>query len=103
MKIIKEKVDSSNFLMLNGGTSMLASGPNAVAVTRSEGVFINGPVSFSSPVDSIKFSGLFRFNPIAASGIASTMVTPIPTFKMEVPIKGITQMGAVASMLSSLV
>ena len=77
MKVIKEKVDSSSFLMLEGSNSVLAAGPNAVGVNRDAGVFINGPVSFSSPIDNIKFSGLFKFNPITVSGLPSTMVTPI--------------------------
>lgn len=102
MKVIKERVDSSNFLMLEGSNSVLAAGPNAVGVNKDAGIFINGPVSFSSPVDNVKFSGMFRFNPITVSGLPSTIVTPIPTFKMEAPIKGISQMSAVASLLSSL-
>lgn len=103
MKVIKERVDSSNFLMLEGTNTVIAAGPNAVGINKDAGVFINGPVSFSSPVDNIKFSGLFKFNPIATSGLPSTLITPIPTFKMEVPIKGIAQMGSIASLLSSLI
>lgn len=103
MKIIKEKSSSSNFLMLEGQNSILASGPNAVAVNRESGVYINGPVSFSSSVDSIRFSGIFKFNPVTASGLPSTIITPIPTFTIETPIKGISNMSSIASMLSSLI
>lgn len=103
MKIIKDKPNDSNFLMLEGENSIIASGPNAVGVNKSGGVFLNGPVSFSSPVDSIKFGGVFRFNPVTASGLPSTMITPIPTFIIDLPIKGISNMSAMASMLSSMV
>lgn len=103
MRVIKDKPSDSNFLMLEGENSVLASGPNAVGVNRSAGVFLNGPVSFSSPIDSIKFGGVFRFNPVTASGLPSTMITPIPTFVIDLPIKGISNMAAMASMLSSMV
>ena len=53
MKVIKERVDSSNFLMLEGSNTVIAAGPNAVGINKDAGVFINGPVSFSSPVDNI--------------------------------------------------
>lgn len=103
MRVIKDKPSDSNFLMLEGENSILASGPIAVGVNRSAGVFLNGPVSFSSPIDSIKFGGVFRFNPVTASGLPSTMITPIPTFVIDPPIKGISNMAAMASMLSSMV
>lgn len=103
MKVVKENVNSSNFLLLEGNNSVIASGPNAVGVNREHGVFINGPTSFTSTIDSIKFAGMFRFNPIAASGLPSTMVTPIPTFIIEPPIKGVQSMSAVAGILKSLV
>lgn len=103
MKVIKDNPSDSNFVMLEGENSVLASGPNAVGVNKSGGVFLNGPVSFSSPVDSIRFGGVFRFNPVTASGIPSTMITPIPTFVIDMPIKGISNMAATAAMLSSMV
>lgn len=102
MKVYKDKPNDSNFFMLEGENSIMASGPNAVGVTRSGGVFINGPTSFSSPVDSIKFGGILRFNPITASGLPSTMITPIPTFIIDLPIKGVSNMSAMASMLASV-
>lgn len=102
-RVIKPSPDSSNFLVLEGGNSILASGPNAVGVTKNHGVFINGPTSFSSSMDNIKFGGMFRFNPLAASGLPSTMVTPIPTFIIDPPVKGVSTMAAVAGIFASLV
>lgn len=102
MKVIKEKPNSSNFFLLEGPNAVMSSGPNSVGVNREGGVFFNGPASFSSPIDSIKFGGVFRFNPVTASGLPSTMITPIPTFIIEPPVKGISNMSAMASMLSSV-
>lgn len=102
MKIIKDKPSDSNFFMLEGENSIIASGPNAVGVTKTGGVFVNGPTSFSSPVDSIKFGGMFKFNPVTASGLPSTMITPIPTFVIDLPIKGVSNMASMASMLASV-
>ena len=102
MKVYKENINSSNFLLFEGSNSILASGPNAVSINRENGVFVNGPVSFSSSVDSVKFAGTFRINPLAASGLPSTMVTPIPMFIIEPPLKGISGMASVASIFKSL-
>lgn len=102
MKVIKEDNDSSNFLLLEQGKSIIASGPNSVSVTRDNGVFINGPVSFTSTVDSVKFAGTFRINPLAASGLPSTIVTPIPMFTIEPPIR-VGAMGSVAKIAASLI
>lgn len=103
MKIIKENPESSNFVMMEGSNTVLAAGPHSVGANKNSGVFINGPVSFTSTMESIKFSGVFRFNPVAATGLPSTIVTPIPTFIMEPPIKGVANMTAVASILMSMV
>ena len=102
MKVYKENINSSNFLLFEGSNSILASGPNAVSINRENGVFVNGPVSFSSTIDSVKFAGTFRINPIAASGLPSTMVTPIPMFIIEPPIAGISNITAAASILAGL-
>lgn len=102
MKIIKDTINSPTFLYVNGPNAMLASGPNSVVVNKEGGVFINGAVSFTSTIDSVKFAGMFKFNPVAASGLPSTGITPIPTFIIEPPIRGIANMSAVAGMLSSL-
>ena len=101
-KVYKENINSSNFLLFEGSNSILASGPNAIGINRENGVFVNGPVSFSSSVDNVKFAGTFRINPIAASGLPSTMVTPIPMFIIEPPIAGIRNMTAAASVLAGL-
>lgn len=103
MKVIKENVNSSNFLLLEGTNSVIASGPNAVGVNKDQGVFINGATSFTSTMDSVKFAGMFRFNPLSASGLPSTAITPIPTFVIESPIKGVSTISSVASILKSLV
>ena len=102
MKVIKDTIDSSTFVYVNVPNAMLASGPNSITANKDNGVFINGAVSFTSNIENIKFGGMFRFNPVAASGVPSTGITPIPTFTIEPPINGIRHMNSVALMLSSL-
>lgn len=102
MRIIKDTIGSPTFLYVNGPDAMLASGPNSVTANKDNGIFINGAVSFTSNIENIKFGGMFRFNPVAASGVPSTGITPIPTFTIETPIAGIRNMSSVATMLSSL-
>lgn len=102
MKIIKDTIDSPTFVYLEGPNVMLASGPNSVTANKDNGIFINGAVSFTSNIENIKFGGMFRFNPVAASGMPSTGISPIPTFIIESPVSGIRNITSVAGMLSSL-
>ena len=77
MRIIKDQPNSSTLMMVKGPYAIMASGPNSIATARDDGVFINGPLSISSAVDNVKFGGMFRINPLTASGLPSTMITPI--------------------------
>lgn len=103
MKIIKESSNSSAFFMLDGPDVIMASGPNSISVTRDAGNFINGPLSISSGLDSIKIGGIFRLNPLMATGLPSTMITPIPTLLIDIPLKGLASFSGVAALVGSLI
>lgn len=100
--LVKDSPDSSSFLQTGEGFSQIASGPNSVTSTREDGNFINGPLSISSPIDSIKVGGIFRFNPMLSSCIPSTIVTPMPTLVIDLPIKNIASMIKVAALAKTL-
>lgn len=101
--IIKHSPESSSFVQVNEGISQLASGPNSISTTNEAGNFINGPTSFSSPIESIKFAGIFRFNPMLSTGIASTMITPIPVLTLDLPLSNIASMSKIAAISMSLI
>lgn len=100
--IIKESPSSSCFLQTGTDYTQIAAGPNSVTVTREGGNYIQGPVSFSSPVSNIKVAGVFRFNSLLSTGIPSTMITPIPVLKLDLPIAYAGQMVGVSAMMVGL-
>ena len=81
---------------------MIASGPVSVAVVRDSGVFVNGPVSISSNIHNFKMAGIYRLNPMLSTGIPSTAVTPMPVFKLDLPIKNMSQFAAISMMAASI-
>jgi hypothetical protein len=103
VKVIKITPDCSSALIAADTYSQIVSGPCSITTTADSGNFINGPLSISSGIDSIKVGAIFRFNPILASGIPSTIITPIPTLVMDVPIKNLGSLAAIASLCASLV
>ena len=101
--IIKDTPDSSSFLQTGRDYAQVASGPYSVTTVNGAGTFINGPLSISSPIENIKVSGIYRFNPILATGIASTMITPVPVLTLDLPLKNISTMASIAAIAASLV
>lgn len=101
--IIKDTPESSSFMQTGEGFSQIASGPNSMSTTRDAGNFINGPLSISSSIDSIKVGGIFRFNPMLSTCIPSTMVTPMPTLTIDLPVSNIGSMMKIASLAASLI
>lgn len=101
MKVIKYTADSKAAIVTGETYSSIIAGSNSISSDREGGNFILGPTSFSSNIDNIRV-GPFKFNPILASCLPSTMITPVPTLVLEPPIKNIASMAAIASMVSSL-
>lgn len=101
--IIKDKVESSSFVQIGEGYSQLASGPNSITTTNESGNYIQGPVSFSSSIENVKFGGIFRFNPMLSTGIPSTMVTPVPVLTIDLPLSNIATISKIASISLSLI
>lgn len=100
--ILKETPESSSFIQAGSDYSQIASGPNSITTTRDAGNFINGPISFTSPPTAIRFGGVFKFNPLIATMIPSTIATPIPTLQLDLPIKNIGTMASIATLIKSV-
>lgn len=102
MKVMKSTPGSSSGVVAADTYAQLMSGPNSISTTNDSGNFINGPLSISSGIDSIKVGGIFRFNPILGSGIPSTIITPVPVLLIDPPIRNLTSMAGIAAMMSSI-
>lgn len=102
MKVLKTTPDSSSMVIAGEGYSQIASGPNSITAQRESGIYINGAVSFTSQVDNIKIGGIYKLNPILSSCVPSTMITPVPTLVMDLPVKNIVSVSGIANMLRSI-
>ncbi len=101
--LIKHKPNSSSFLQVGEGFSQIAAGPNSITTTNDSGNYIQGPVSFSSSIENVKFGGIFRFNPMLSTGIPSTMVTPLPVLTIDLPLGNIPTLGKIATLALTLI
>jgi hypothetical protein len=102
MSQLKESVGNSTMLEYTDGRASIISGQNSVSSTETDGNFINGSLSISSKPTNIRIGGIYTFHPLTLTGIPSTNVTPIPTFKLNVPTKGLKTSMSIANTLRSL-
>ena len=101
--IHRNSIGSSAFAEYSDTTVNIASGAMSFTVDKTDGNFIQGPVSFSSPFTRIRFHGIYKLNPLQTLGFPSTMVTPIPTFIINPPIKEVAALTALSSLILSTV
>lgn len=101
--ILKSNISSNSFIEYTTDSVVMASGPMSITTDAVAGNFVNGPVSFTSPFTSMRFGGMFKLNPLQAFGIPSTMVTPINTFNIDIPVKEAAGLLAVSAMVLSAV
>lgn len=101
--LIKNAIDGNSVIDLSQDMATLSNGPASVSVHSKYGAFVNGPLSVSAPPTSVTFGGFYKFNPVATSGMPSTLVTPVPTFEVTVPVKNIGIQTAInTAVLSSI-
>lgn len=101
--IYKDKPGSESFVQAKEDSAQIVSGANSITTTKDGGNFINGPLSISSGIGNIKVGGIFRFNSMLSTGIPSTMITPIPVLKLDIPIGNLGSMAKVAAVAATLV
>lgn len=97
--ILKDKIGSDSALILEVDDATITSGPNSFTSTRSDGNYINGPLSISSDFTKIRFGAIYKFNPLLANTIPSTVITPIPVLEVRTPIKEAAGLLAIAGMV----
>lgn len=101
--IIKNKPDSESFLQTQEDFTQIVAGANSITTTKDGGNFVQGPLSISSSISNIKVGGIFRFNTMLSTGIPSTMITPIPVLKLDIPVGNLSSMAKVAAIASTLI
>ena len=73
MKIIKASAASSSMIIAKEDYTQITSGPMSVTADKEDGIFLNGPVAFTSEVEAIKFAGIFKFNPMIPDMMPNTL------------------------------
>ena len=102
MKIIKATAASSSMIIAKEDYTQITSGPISVKADKEDGIFLYGPVAFTSGVESIKFAGIFKFNPMIMTGMPSTIMTPIPTLTIDMPVSGLKFAADFAAILGGM-
>lgn len=102
MKVIKDSAESSAMVIAGTDYTQLTAGPNSITTTRDSGNYVNGPLSISSSIENIRVCGIYKFNPQLATGLPSTIITPIPTLVFDIPIKNLASQAAISAVLKGL-
>lgn len=99
--LIRTSPTSTALIDMGEEVASVSSGSMSLSVHNKYGAFINGPLSVSSPPTSITLGGFYKFNPVALSGMPSTLITPVPTFEVTVPTKNIAIQNSINSVVVS--
>jgi len=85
VRIIKPNDLSSTSLKLTEEYAAI-TGSDFNRIASSEvGNFIVGPTAFTAHPESIRIGGIYRFNGLLTSTMASTMINPISTLVLDIP------------------
>lgn len=102
--ILKDSIDSDSIINTTSESVSISSGEMSMATHKTYGNFILGPLSITSPFTNVKFaSGMFRFNSLLLSTMPSTIITPIPVFEFETPVKALAGFASISKMILSSV
>ena len=101
--IIKNSIESTSMVDLSDDYSRIAAGSSSITCDKDSGNFINGPLSITTSIASIRIGGVFKFNPLTITCIPSTIVTPISTFSIDVPVKHAAVLAKCAAIVASTV
>ena len=83
--ILKDKINSRSFIEYGDEQIRLGAGIQNITIDSKAGTIFNTPVSFTSNPLAMRFGGVYKLNPLALTTMPSTMITPIPTFEVDVP------------------
>jgi hypothetical protein len=94
-------------IFLDENQVVITEGKNesSIMVAANYGLGFQGPISIQTSPDQIRFSALWKINPLVLSCLPSTSYTPIPWLKQSIPsppkemIRGIVSMAMLLTAL----
>ena len=99
MSILKNSIDSTAFIDYADESVTIASGAMSITTQTKVGNFINGPLQVQSPPTMVRFGGIYKFNPMTLTALPSTIITPISTFIVDIPLKSGAHMSGISQMI----
>lgn len=103
IKVLGGTKDSPGFLATENSLHMVANdGNKGFNVIKDVGSFVNGPLVMDAHPESIKIWNVYRLNGDLTSTMPSTIITPIPMLKLDLPFTGIKELKKILSDVKSL-
>lgn len=99
-----ETPDNKPGVHINQDTVVMYSpeGTRAVSVTREDGVSLAGPLTIQTMPDQCRFAGLWTIHPLTLTALPSTIYTPIPWLKQDIPRPSQTLVEGLTSVMSAI-
>lgn len=101
--ILKEKINSRSYIEYGDEVVKFGAGIQNITIDSKAGTIFNTPVSFTSSPLAMRFGGVYKFNPLALTTMPSTMITPIPTFEVDVPaVQSVSMIATISAFLGAV-
>jgi len=101
-RTIKSDNDAGSGVVLAKNTVRMHGNEDNYVMADERGVTINGPVSFVSGTDQIRFAGLWTMSNQMRLSLPSTMATPTPVMAINPPISSYTGLMKESAVMISL-
>lgn len=101
-RTIKSSHDASAGVVVAKNAARMHGNKDNYVMTDERGTTINGPLSFVSGSDQIRFGGLWTMSHQLRLTLPSTMATPSPVMTVNPPIKQLTSVMKEAAVMISL-
>lgn len=101
-KTFKSQTDAPAGVVVSSNTARLHGNEDNYVLTDERGTTINGPVSFVSGTEQLRFAGLWTMNNQLALTLPSTLATPNPVMMVNPPIRQFTGLAKDASVMIGL-
>ena len=86
IRIIKTAPDAKTALKVAKDYAAIIGSPLYRFVSSERyGNFVMGPTTFTAHPESIRIGSVYRFNGLLTSTVPSTIVTPVPALKLDLP------------------
>lgn len=102
-RTLKTGHEASAGVVVSSNTARMHGNKENYVMTDERGTTINGPISFVSGTDQLRFGGLWTMSHQLRLTLPSTMATPTPVMTVNPPISSFTTLMKQSAVMISLV